>query len=57
MMDDKFLTKFATEQAGNAKNALYVHATEILRQTRGDASKKAEMLLHIQEHKRLLMAY
>lgn len=41
MMDDKFLTKFATEQAGNARNALYVHATEILRQTRGDASKKA----------------
>jgi len=40
MMDDKFLTKFATTSAKNAKNALYVHATEILRQTRGDASKK-----------------
>ena len=40
MMDDKFLTTFATNAAKNARNSLYVHATEILRQTRGDASTK-----------------
>tara|TARA_B100001094_G_scaffold332035_1_gene402469 strand:+ start:1142 stop:2344 length:1203 start_codon:yes stop_codon:yes gene_type:complete len=40
MMNDKYLTTFATNSAKNAKNALYVHATEILRQTRGDANTK-----------------